>query len=299
MRSGTQEPIRGSNSGAIILATLGLIVILLIIFFFAFSVKVRPAEVAISVDLYGSDKGVELEVLGTGRNFYNSITHDVVKYPAYIQQGIFTQLEFQDVDGLRLSADVAIDYKFVPENIPTLYMEYRKSADHITKTYFPTWIKNAMVQQSAKMQVDEIYGAKKEEFRAAVLEQLRSEFTEKGIHIDNLYFTNGIQIPAAVRSRIDDKIKAIQIAQQKVNELAAVQAEAQKYIATEKGKAESRIIEAESRSKANNILNSSLTGNVLRFKELELQKDAIFRWNGALPKVTSDNGMILDLGSLQ
>lgn len=267
--------------------------------FFAFSVRIEPAEVGILVDMYGSDKGVELEVIGTGRTFYNSITHDVITYPAYIQQGVYEDVKFQDIDGLTLDVDIAIDYKFVPENIPALYMEYRKSARDITRNYFPIWIKNAMVEQSATMQVDKIYGEDKEEFRQNVLAQLREEFETKGIYIDNIYFAREIGIPSEVRSRISDKIEATQIAQQKQNELAAVVAEANKRIAEEEGKAKSRIIESDSRAEANRILNASLSPQILRFKELELQKDSIDKWNGVLPYVTSDSGLILDLGTLK
>lgn len=287
-----------SNKTFSVVSIIGIIVAVLVILFFAFSVKVKPAEVAISVDLYGGDKGVEIEVLGTGRNFYNAITHDVIKYPAYIQQGQFETLQFQDVDGLQLSADIGIDYKFVAENIPDMYQEYRKSANHITEVYFPTWIKNALVQQSATMKVDDIYGVNKELFRSNVLNQLREEFSEKGIYIENLYFTNGIQIPESVKQRIDIKIQATQIAQQKENELRATQADVEKQVAVEEGKARSRIIESESRAKANDILNASLTPNVLRFKELELMKDAIIQWDGVQPKVVGSDGLILDVGQL-
>ncbi len=271
---------------------------LIIVTFFMFSVKVKPAEVAISVDLYGGDKGVEIEVLKTGRTFYNFITHDVIKYPAYIQQGQFYELQFQDLDGLTLSADISIDYKFEAENIPEMYQEYRKSANHITRVYFPVWIKNALVQQSAKMKVDEIYGAKKEEFRQNVLEQLRNEFSSKGVAIDNLYFTNSIQIPEAVKARINDKIKATQIAQQKENELQATEADVAKKIAVEEGKAKSRIIEANSRAKANRIISASLTKDILQFKRLEIYKEAIEKWNGIQPKVVGSEGLILDIGNI-
>lgn len=273
---------------------------ILVAAFFSFSVRIPPAEVGILVDMYGSDKGVnQISVLSTGRNFYNSITHDVIKYPSYIQQQSYSNISFQDKDGLSMKADVAISYKFVPENIPNLYIEYRKDADYIIEVYFPTWIKNAMIKESAKMRVDKLYGEDKEKFRSNVRTSLQEDFQKKGIFIEDVYFTNGIGIPAAVKGRIDEKIKATQIAQQKENELAAVQADAKKVIAQEKGKAESRIIEAQSRAESNNILNKSITDNLLKFRKLEMQKLSIEKWNGVTPTVTSGNGLILDLGSLK
>jgi len=281
------------------LAALGGVLFLSLILFFSFSVRIAPAEVGILVDMYGGDKGVQIQVMKTGRNFYNAITHDVIKYPSYIQQQNYSNLQFQDQDGLLMSADVAVSYKFVPENIPNLYKEYRKSADYIIGIYFPTWIKNAMIKESAKMKVDKIYGERKEEFRNNVRVSLSKSFEEKGIFIEDIYFTNGINIPDAVRLRINAKIQATQIAQQKQNELAAVQAEANKRVAEEEGKALSRVIEAESRSKSNIILNKSITNNLLRFRELEMQKLSIEKWNGVTPTVTGGQGFILDLGNLK
>lgn len=269
-----------------------------LVFWFAFHVRIEPGEVGIKVDMYGSDKGVEIEVLNTGRNFYNPITHDVIRYPAYIQQAEFENLQFQDNDGILLSADVAISYKFTADNIPSLYKEYRRDARSILYQYFPVWIKNAMVKKAAELPVDEIYGPRKEEYRLSVLESLKDDFEAKGISVENIYFTSGIDIPPNVANRIEEKIKATQIAQQKVNELAATQADVEKQVAVEEGKARSRLIEAESRAEANRILNASLTTTILRHKELEIQKEAIQQWNGVQPDVvTGGNDMLLDVSS--
>jgi len=284
------------GSGEVIVSLVVAIFVIGLVLFNAFSVKVLPSEVAIIIDMYGSDKGVQIETLPTGRNFYNVITHDVITYPAYIQQGQYEDMSFQDVDGLILGADISIDYKFVEENIPQLYLEYRKGPSTIISTYFPTWIKNALVQQASKYQVDEVYGSKKEEFRQSVLTQLREEFGAKGIHIDNLYFTNGIEIPSSVKSRINAKIEATQLAQQKENELQATQADVEKQVAVEEGKARSRIIEAESRARANTILSNSLTANVLRFKELENDVLWMEAWDGKVPVTVlgADTGVLLN-----
>jgi regulator of protease activity HflC (stomatin/prohibitin superfamily) len=90
------------GSGMII----GIIVTLfiLIVLFFTFSEKVPVGYTAIKVDVYG--KEVEPEGLHTGRNFVNVITHDVFKYPIFIQQMEYLDLRFQDKDGLVVTADI-------------------------------------------------------------------------------------------------------------------------------------------------------------------------------------------------
>ncbi len=267
--------------------------------FAIFSVQVKPAEVAIKVDMYGGDKGVQTETLKTGRTFYNAITHDVIKYPIYIQQKDYNGIQFQDVDGLILSADVAVAYKFKEDKVAVLYEQYRKQPSSITKEYFPTWIRNAMVNESSTMKVDEIYGVRKEEFRSNVKMALQKDFEEKGIIIEDIYFINGIQIPEAVKSRIDDKVKANQIAEQKKNELEATKADVEKQVAVEEGKARSRIIESESRAEEIENLNVSLSPAYLEFKALEIKNKAIEKWNGVQPTVVGSEGLILDIGAIK
>lgn len=277
-----------------------IVILFPIILFSVFSVAVRPGEVAIKVDMYGHDKGVQAEVLPTGRNFYNAITHDVIKFPTYIQQKDYKEIQFQDVDGMMLSTDVAVAYKFSNEKIADLYVEYRRNPRQITEDYFPTWIRNAMVKQSSTMKVDEIYGTKKEQYRVAVKEALQADFSEKGIIIDDIYFTKEIVIPEQVKARIDSKIQATQIAQQKENELAAVKADVEKRVAEEEGKARSRIIESESRAKEIENLTAQLSDKYIAYLKLDVQKTAVDKWNGVQPTVVSGNGdMIFDISSVK
>jgi regulator of protease activity HflC (stomatin/prohibitin superfamily) len=282
------------------LATLGVIVIVGLLLFSMFSVMVRPGEVAIKVDMYGGDKGVESEVMNTGRNFYNSITHDVVKFPTYVQQATYEAIQFQDVEGLLMSANVAVAYKFSEESIASLYEEYRKTPKQITNQYFPVWIRDAMVTESSTKNVDDLYGAGKEEYRIAVREKLRSQFQGKGIVIEDVYFTDGIAIPDAILQKVNAKIQADQIAQQKETELRQTEADVAKKIAEEEGKAKSRIIESESRRQAIDNLSQTLTPAYLQFRKLENEAKAIEAWNGDVPKIQMGEGggnFLLDVSS--
>lgn len=272
--------------------------IISIILFFSFSVKVLPAEVAISVDLYGEDKGVEVEVLPTGRNFFNSITHDVIKYPAYVQNHKFEDVNFKDSDGLSLSTDITVDYKFKAGDIPTIYTTYRQSADNIKEMYFDKWLKDSVIRTvSGKYNAEKLYSAGMSEFKDDIVASLRERFEKEGIEVRDVYLDD-LQLPEQVTKQIQEKINATQIAQRKERELQATEADVAKIVAEEEGKAKSRIIEAESRSKSNAIIQQSLTTQVIEFKRLENQIEAIRKWNGQLPQVTNGgDGLILDLGN--
>jgi regulator of protease activity HflC (stomatin/prohibitin superfamily) len=276
-----------------------LVIVLAVVVFYSFSVKVRPAEVAIKVDLYGDDKGVRPEVLPTGRNFYNPITTDIVKYPAYVQNYRINDVSFKDTDGLSLSTDITIDYVFDAEEIPDIYVTYRQNAETIKMQYFDKWLKDAVVRTvSGKYTAEKLYSAGMNEFKTDILDALKDRFGQEGIVVRDVYLDD-LQIPEQVMLQIQQKIEATQIAQRKERELQATQADVEKRVAEEEGKARSRKIEAQSRAEANQIINNSLTPEVLEFKRLELQKQAIEKWDGKMPLVVSDDqGMILDLESI-
>lgn len=210
--------------------------------FFTFSIKVPVGYSAIKVDIYG--KNVEPKGLHTGRNFYNVITHDVFKYPIFIQQAEYLDLVFQDTDGLKITADIGMDYKFDEAKIGSIYEQYKADVNKMTNTYMKTWVKNAVNRASSEFQVDKLYGPDKEKFRLRVLENLKEDLDVKGIIVNNVYFTNEMDLPDEVKGRINAKIQATQNAMQKENELRAVEADAKKKIAEAKGIADSAVEKA-------------------------------------------------------
>lgn len=274
------------------LITAGIVFALGIILFSTFSVKVEPGYVGIKVDLYGSNKGVSVETLKTGRTFYNAFTNDIYRFPTFIQQEEFEDIEFQDNDGLTMSANVAISYKFSDEKVSTLFESYRKSPAEITREYFPMWLRNAMVQGASVYKVDEIYGDKKEEYRQLVITSLRDQLAPNGIIVDDIYFTDAMDIPQQIKEKIDAKINATQIAQQKQNELAAVEADAKKAVALAQGVADSKrisargiadaeLIQKEATAKGIEMEARALTANqnLIEWRKAE----ALLNWNGAYP----------------
>lgn len=274
-------------------------ILIFFILFAAFSIKVPAGYSAIKIDLYGDDKGTQVEALGTGRNFYNSITHDVVRYPVFIQQKEFENMEFQDIDGLKISANVGVSYKFKEEDVGKMYQTYRANADKITNEYMKTWLRDSVNSTASAYKVDVLYGEKKEDFRSNVQKVLTESLKDKGIHVDNVYFVGAFTLPKQVTSRIDAKIEATQKAIQAENELRAVQAEAQKKIAKAEGDAESKIkiaqgnaqsilIEAEAKAQANKKISQSVTSNLIEYEKIN-------KWNGAMPQVTSGGGVLMNI----
>lgn len=272
-------------------------VVLSLILFFTFSVKVPVWFTAIKVDVYGQN--VLPEGLHTWRNFINIFTHDVFKYPVFIQQAEYLDLVFQDMDGLKITADIGMDYKFDEATIGIMYENYKAGVKKITNVYMKTWVKNAINRASSEFKVDRLYGPDKEKFRLRVLENLKDDLDPKGIVVNNVYFTDEMSLPEEVKKRINAKIQATQNAMQKENELRAVEADAAKRIAEAKGiafsaverakgVAEAKLIEAEAIAKANKLINASITNTLIEYKKIET-------WNGKLPQVTGTSIPMLNL----
>ncbi|PZM81821.1 hypothetical protein DLH72_04975 [Candidatus Gracilibacteria bacterium] len=261
----------------------GIIGVLIFVFgiigFFAFSEKIPVGFTGIKVNLYGEGKGAEPQGLHTGRNFYNPFTNDIFIYPIFIQQKNFEAIKFQDKDGLSITADIGVDYKFDETKIGKIYAEYKAGVEKITNEYMSVWLKNSVNSISSTYEIDSLYGKDKEKFRLEILEKIKADLSEKGIIINNVYFTSEISLPEQVKDRINSKIEATQNAMQKENELRAVKAEAQKKIEEAKGIAESERIKAQGIADANKLKEKSLTPEILEFEKIQ-------KWDGKLPTYT-------------
>lgn len=256
---------------------------LLFLYYVVFSVKIPVSYQGIKVNLYWDEQGVSIYTLDTWRNLYNPITSDVYKYPVFVQQEVYNWITFQDVDWLVITANIGMDYKFQDTSVAKIFEEYRVGPSTLTNQYMPTWLKNSINRASAKFKVDELYWPKKEEFRLAILENIKEDFDEKGIVVNNIYFVWDMELPNQVMSRITAKIEATQNAMQKENELRAVEAEAQKKIAEAKGYNEAKIIKAQADAEAIRIQAEAIRN---QWGAEYVQLKAIEQWDGKLPVTT-------------
>lgn len=123
--------------------------------------KVEPGHVGVKVNNMGSDAGVEKQALGVGY-YYNGPGMDIYEYPVYTSTYTWTadenegsptneQFVFQDKNGLGLSADVAVSYHVNPQLAPTLFQKYRMGMPEIVAGPIRTAVRNAIVEEAAKM----------------------------------------------------------------------------------------------------------------------------------------------------
>src|SRR4051794_10838988 len=239
--------------------------------------RVEPGHVGIKVNNFGSAAGVSDRALGVGW-YFTPVGTNIYEYPVYTSTYAWTSsrneqteideaFNFQDKNGLNLSADVSVAYRVDPVRAPILFQKYRTDMPGIVGGPLRNAVRSALVEEAAKLGVEEIYGPRKGELINAVWRDVSRYFEPFGLHVEQLYWASNIRVPDQVLSQINTKI---------ANEQAALAAQAN--VATVRANADAAIAEAEGKAKA-----SQVEGAALRANPEILRQRAIEKWNGQLP----------------
>lgn len=239
----------------------------------------------IIVNLYGSDKGINMESVGVGR-YWVGWGKELYIFPTFLQNYTWTSdhspdesITMQTSEGLTVNSDVGITYNIRPENVTKVFQKYRLGVDEITNTFLRNMVRDAMNSVASTMTVEQLYGPGKESFITQVNNIVKAQATEDGIEIDKIYLIGTFRLPQNVTDSINSKIQATQNAMQVENEVATTKAEAQKTIIVAQAEAQRLLINSQAQAQANATLAKSITPEYLQYQALQ-------KWNGILPQVT-------------
>ena len=256
--------------------------------------KVPAGHVGVKVYLLGKSKGVDSEELGVGR-YWIGINEELYLFPTFQQNYVWTKsahegadkdesITFQTKEGMDCNADLGITYHINPSKVTTIFQKYRKGVAEITDIYIRNQVRDALVEEASSLAVEEVYGVGKTELIKKVQGRVQSQLKDTGIEVDKLYWVGSVRLPETVLAALNSKVGATQKAQQRENELREAEAQAKKTIA-----------EAEGRARANAILSSSITSQVIEYKKMENEARRIEKWDGKLPKVQGGNTPFINL----
>lgn len=244
---------------------------------------VSPGYVGVVVDMFGESKGVESKELHVGMHFIPP-WKTVYQFPIFEQnhtwEGERDAFSFQTSEGLAVSAEVGITYHLRSDSIPVIFAKYRRGMDEISHTFIRNYVRDAINKSASKMKIEDLYGAGKEKFFDDCQAHVRNDLKEIGIEISRIYLIGRFHFPQSVVSALNQKIEAIQRAQQRENELREAEAEAKKQVAQAEGQARCAILKAESEAKANTVLAESVTPELIQWQSVQ-------KWDGKLPQVTN------------
>lgn len=127
--------------------------------------------------------------------------------------------------------------------------------------------------------------SKRAEVNLAITDGLKKKLDTLGINVVVVNIVN-FEFSQAFDVAIEEKVKAEQEAFTEQNRLEKVKFQAQQKVEQARGEAESTLLKAKAEAEANTILSLSLTEQLVKYKGLE-------KWDGVLPNVTSEAGVIL------
>lgn len=258
-------------------------VIAVIVAFFALiwlfiSMTTIPAGyVGVRVNLY-ADKGVQNEVVGTGRYFLG-INERMYEFPTFNQlMNYETPFTFQTSDAMDVKARIGVEYNIEPEKAADVFATYRKGIEEITEVNLRQYISDALINHGTTMDINELTQGGKTHLLDSVTKEIREKLSPIGIRIIKLSWIDDLQYPEQVKESINAKIEATQRALLRENEVAQSKAEAQKLIEAAKGEAESVRLRAQAEADA-----IAIKAKALRDNPNVLQLNAIDKWDGKLP----------------
>lgn len=157
-------------------------------------------------------------------------------------------------NGLNIALDVTVRVNPKYDQIGVLHEKFGK--DYANTLVRPE-VRSAVREAIGKFTPEELYSTRRDEVQTLIQSELEKSLGANNIDLQATLIRD-IQLPDKVRSAIEDKLEA---------EQSSLKYE---FILTkERQEAERRIIEAEAKARANQILNASLSANILKDKGIE------------------------------
>jgi len=163
-------------------------------------------------------------------------------------------LDVLDKNGLNVTMDVSVRFKPFFTKIGYLHETFGKS--YIEELVIPE-VRSTVRRVAGRFSVEEIYSTKREQVEIAIKKETRKILKDNYINMRALLIRS-IKLPEQIKSAIEKKLKEEQ------------EALAYEYkLKRESSEAQRKQIQAEGEARANEIINKSLTPELLKMRGIE------------------------------
>jgi regulator of protease activity HflC (stomatin/prohibitin superfamily) len=245
--------------------------------------KVQTGYVGVEVNQYGSDRGVQNNVLGPG-SYFTGWNTSIYEYPTFTQNYAYTKsmnegkaadesITFQAKGGIAINADFGINYHVDSANVPTVFQKYHKDMEDITDGPLHNLVRDSLNDVAGEMSFEDIAN-NIPDFMTKVNTLLKTRAAANGITVESLSDIGKFRWPDAIQNSINAAQQAKLDAITSQNQLQHTQAEAAKRVAES---------DADLKVAANDAQATILRGAALAKNPEILQQMWIEKWNGQLP----------------
>lgn len=208
--------------------------------------------------------------------------NEVITYETAEQSNDET-MDINDKNGLPIHVDVTIRYFPDRDKIGYIYEKFNK--DYINKLVIPE-MRSMTRQVMARYTAEEIYSTKRAEVESTIIAETEKVLTANYV-TTTAVLIRSIKLPDQIRAAIENKL-------QQEQEALAYQFRLEK----EKSEAERKRIAAEGESRANNIINNSLSDKLLKMRGIEATLELAKSPNSKIVIVgSSKDGLPMILGN--
>ena len=164
------------------------------------------------------------------------------------------EMEVLSSNGLNIKVDVTVRVNAGYDNIGELHEQFGQ--EYFSSLVRPE-VRSSVRNIIGRFTPEELYSTKRDEVQSLIQEDLEKTLDKNYVEL-RATLIRDIELPEKVRTAIEEKIEAEQLALK------------YEYILDQERKeAERKIIEAQAKADANRILNASLSENILRDKGIE------------------------------
>ncbi len=198
-------------------------------------------------------------------------------------QKVDSQGDAASRDLQQVTTHIALQYHLNPADVPTFYQRVGFAYED---TVVAPQIQETFKAVTARYTAEELV-TKREEVRHAIrelLDQKLKELTGGGLLVDDFSITN-FAFSHSFNAAIEAKQEAEQLALKAKRDLERIQVEAQQKVAM-----------AEAEAAALKAQKQEITPDLIKLREIEVQRMAIEKWDGRLPNVNGGAMPFLNIG---
>lgn len=251
--------------------------------------KIGPGMAGI---IYRVDGGIADETLGQGYHIVSPMSK-VVEYPVSTETVNLDKetnggVSISTSDGKTVACSVTYSFHMDQDRLPEVFTKFRGlPLEQIESGYMKSELLRCINEVTSQYSLMDVVGSKRQELNEKVFTRYRDSLSDFGVVVETLNISEA-QPDNATAAAIQNVINSQNKLQQAQIEKQTAEQEAEKRVVEAKGKAESVRIEAEAQAAANELLERSLTDNIVKNKAIE-------KWDGKMPQVNGGGNMLFNI----
>ncbi|UTW62959.1 prohibitin family protein [bacterium SCSIO 12741] len=250
---------------------IGAIILILILFSSSIFYTIQPNERAVLFLRFSG--GLDKENIIRPGFHVKAPWNDLIRYDVS-ENKAEESMDVLDKNGLSIKVEISVRFHPKYDRIGDIHETFTK--DYVNRLVIPE-VRSTVRQVMGRYTAEEIYSTKRPEVESAIIRETAEVLSNDNNNIEmKALLIRSIILPAEIKQAIESKLKQEQ------------EALAYKFrLEKEKSEAERKRIAAQGEAKANDIINSSLTGNLLRMRGIE----------ATLKLAESENSKVVVIGS--